>query len=86
MVSIPAQCLLLCPGANPQCVHAQSLTCLTLQDPTDWSPSGSSVHRICPSKNNGIVCHFLLQGIFPTQGLDLCLLCLLCWQADSLSL
>ena len=22
-------------------------------------------------------CHFLLQGIFPTQGLNLCLLCLL---------
>ena len=59
---------------------------LTLQDPTDCSPPGSSVHRICPSKNYGIVCHFLLQGIFPTQGLDLCLLRLLHWQADSLSL
>ena len=28
-------------------------------------------------------CHFLLQGIFPTQGLNLCLLR---WQADSLPL
>ena len=28
-------------------------------------------------------CHFLLQGIFLTQGLNLCLLC---WQADSLLL
>ena len=27
-------------------------------------------------------CHFLLQGIFPTQGLNSCLLCLLHWQAD----
>ena len=27
-------------------------------------------------------CSFLLQGIFPTQGLNLCLL----WQADSLPL
>ena len=27
-------------------------------------------------------CHFVLQGIFPTQGLNLYLLC---WQADSLT-
>ena len=27
-------------------------------------------------------CHFLLQGIFPTQGSSLCLLRLLHWQAD----
>ena len=26
-----------------------------------------------PSKNTGVGCHFLLQGIFPTQGLNLCL-------------
>ena len=29
-------------------------------------------------------CHALLQGIFLTQGLTLCLLCLLHWQAGSL--
>ena len=29
--------------------------------------------------------HFLLQGIFPTQGLKPHLLCLLHWQADSLT-
>ena len=28
-------------------------------------------------KNTGVACHFLLQGIFPTQGLNSCLLCLL---------
>ena len=28
-------------------------------------------------------CHVLLQGIFLTQGSNLCLLCLLYWQADS---
>ena len=37
----------------------------------------------CPGKNTGVGCHFLLQGIFPTQGLNLCLLH---WQADSLPL
>ena len=31
----------------------------------------------------GVGCHFLLQGIFPTQGLNLCLLN---WQVDSLPL
>ena len=29
-------------------------------------------------------CHFLLQGLFPTQGSNLQPLCLLHWQADSL--
>ena len=29
-------------------------------------------------------CHFLLQGIFLAQGLNLCLLCLLHWQVGSL--
>ena len=39
-----------------------------------------------PSKNTGACCHFLLQGIFPTQGLNLCLLSLLHWQVGSLPL
>ena len=36
------------------------------------------------SKNTGMGCHFLLQGIFLTQGSNLCLLHLLYWQAGSL--
>ena len=36
--------------------------------------------------NTGVGCQFFLRGIFPTQGLNLCLLCLLDWQADSLPL
>ena len=28
----------------------------------------SSVHGDFPGKNTGVGCHFLLQGIFPTQG------------------
>ena len=39
-----------------------------------------------PGKNAGVGCHFLLQGIFPTQGSNLCLLCLLHWQVGSLPL
>ena len=36
-----------------------------------------------PGKRTGAGCHFLLQGIFPTQRLNLSLLC---WQEDSLPL
>ena len=41
---------------------------------------------LCPwdyPSNTGVGCHFLLQGIFPTQGSKLRLLHLLHWQADS---
>ena len=37
-----------------------------------------------PGKNMAVGCHFLLQGIFPTQGSNPHLLCLLHWQAGSL--
>ena len=39
-----------------------------------------------PGKNTGVFCNFLLQGIFLIQGLNIWLLCLLHWQADSLPL
>ena len=39
-----------------------------------------------PSKNTGVGCHFFLQGIFLTQGLNSHLLYLLHWQVDSLPL
>ena len=39
-----------------------------------------------PGKNPGVGCHFLLQGIFPTQGLNPGLLHLLHWQVSSLPL
>ena len=39
-----------------------------------------------PGKNTGVGCHALLQGIFPTQGLNPHLLCLLHWQVGSLPL
>ena len=37
-------------------------------------------------QNTGVGCHALLQGIFPIQGSNLCLLCLLHWQVGSLPL
>ena len=46
-------------------------SCLTLCDPMNCSPLGSSVHGDSPGKDTGVCCHFLLQGIFLTQGLNL---------------
>ena len=57
-------------------------SCLTLCDPVDCSPPSSSAH----GKNTGVGCHALLQGIFPTQGLNLHLLHLRHWRAGSLPL
>ena len=36
----------------------------------DYSPPDSSVHGDSPGTNIGVGCHALLQGIFPTQGLN----------------
>ena len=54
---------------------------------TPWT----AAHRLLcpwdsPGKNTGVGCHFLLQGIFLTQGSNSHLLGLLHWQVDSLSL
>ena len=46
-------------------------SCPALCHPMDCSPPGSSVHGDSPGKNTGVDCHSLLQGIFPTQGLNL---------------
>ena len=56
-----------------------TLACLPWQNvgPSPWN---------FPGRYAGVDCHFLLQGIFPTQGSNSGLLHLLHWQADSLSL
>ena len=63
---------------------------LTESCPTLCDPQTAAAPRLlCPrnfsGKNTGVGCHFLLQGIFLTQGLNLRPLHLLDWQADSLS-
>ena len=45
-------------------------SCPTLCDPMDSGPPGSSVHGDSPGENTGVGCCALLQGIFPTQGLN----------------
>ena len=49
-------------------------------------PARLSVHRIFQALNTVVGCHFLLQGIFLTQGSSPCLLHLPHWQMDSLPL
>ena len=52
---------------------------------TPWTVAcQASLSMGFPSKNTGVGCPFLLWGIFPTQGLNLLLLRLLHWQANSL--
>ena len=52
-------------------MHAKLLqSCLTLCNPMDYSPPGSSVHWDSPGKNTGMGSHALLQGIFLTEGLN----------------
>ena len=41
--------------------------CLYSCNTMDSNLPGSSVHGDSPGKNTGVGCHFLLQGIFPTQ-------------------
>ena len=57
-------------GSPRRCACSQS--CLTLCDPMNRSPPVSSVHGIFPGKNTAVGCCFLLQGIFLTQGWNLC--------------
>ena len=51
-------------------------SCPSLCNLMDYSPPGCSVHGVLQAKM-AVGCHSLLQGIFPTQGLNSCLLKLL---------
>ena len=62
------------------CMHAKSLQSWpTLVDPMSNSLPGFFCPWDSPGKNSAVGCCFLLQGIFPTQGSNLSLLCLLHW-------
>ena len=71
----------LTQGLNPCLLHwqvvslrlSQSLCCSVMSNsllPHDSSPPGFSVHGDSPGKNTGVGYHYLLQRIFPTQGLN----------------
>ena len=72
--------------ATRVCVHVCvcALSCVRLfAIPWTAAHRGSSVHEISPGKNTVVGCHFLFQGIFPTEELYPHLLY---WQLDSLPL
>ena len=67
------------------CVCAQSLSCVRFFV-IPWTAAHQAPLSMGFSKNPGVGCHFLLQRIFPAQGLNPCLVRLLYWQVVSLSL
>ena len=64
------------------CGYAVAQLCLSLCNPMDCSLPGLLCPWSFPGKNTGVGCHFLLQGVFLTQGSNPCLLILLHWQVD----
>ena len=75
------------------CARAHACTCTCTYSRSVISDSATQwtvwpARHLCPwkfpGKNTGEGCHFLLQEIFLTQGLNPCLLCLLHWRVDSL--
>ena len=69
----------------------QGCVCVCSVMSDSLGPHGLQVTRLfCPwdfpGKNTRVGCHFLLQRIFPTQGLNPSLWHLLHWQANSLPL
>ena len=71
---------------KPGCV-CSVLSCSVVSDsvrPYGWWPTRLLCPWDSPGRNTGVGCHFLLQGVFLTQGLNQHLLHLLHWQEGSL--
>ena len=76
------------PYLSRWCLQAKSLQpCLTLGNPVDSSPARlHGIHGILQARIlEWVAMSSLLQGIFPTQGSNSCLLCLLYSQTGSTS-
>ena len=68
-----------------RCVHTYKLGhSVVSNSAAPWTIACQAPLSLFPGINIGVGSHF--YGIFPTQGLNLCLLCLLHWQSDSLPL
>ena len=51
-------------------VNNECVNCLLVSDSLNYSPPDSSCPWNSPSKNTGVGCHSLLQGILPTQEMN----------------
>ena len=69
-----------CPVLYKWSMREYMLRCFSLVRPHGLQPTRLLNPWNSPGKNTGVGCHALLQGIFPTQGSNLPLLCLLNWQ------
>ena len=77
-------CVCVCVCVCVLCCVLCHVICVQLFA-TPWTIVHQALHPWdFPGKNTAVGCQALLQGIFPTQGWNLCLLHLLHWQADSL--
>ena len=74
-------CSLEPPNVLMCCCCSVTQSCPAFCDPMGCSRPDSSVHEISQARIQEY-CHFLLQGIFPTQGSN----ALLHWKVDSLPL
>ena len=78
-------CFILHHTTECMCMHGCSLFSDSLQ-PHGLQPARLLCPWNLPGKNTRVGCHFLLQGIFPTQKSNPHLLHLLHWRVDSLPL
>ena len=88
-LSLPISGILNIMCSQCVCVCVCVLSHSVISD--SWQPYGLLPTRFLspwdsPGKNTGVSCPFLFQGIFPTQGSNPYLLCLLYWQVSSLPL
>ena len=79
LLSLPGNCAkwksFCCRGGNMELVVVvQSQSCVQLLQPLGLQPTRLLCSWDFPGKNTRVGCHFLLQGIFQTQGLNQCLL------------
>ena len=94
--SIAYLCMALCPACfvllsllllkRCYCCCSVAKSCPTLCSPMDWYLARLLCPWDIPGQNSGVGCHCLLHGIFPSQGSNWHLLCLLHWQVCSLPL
>ena len=78
----PCTDTLIAPPLAPRAMLSRSVTSYSLR-PHGLQPARLHCPWDSPGKNTGVGCPFLLQGIFPTQGSNPCLLQ---WEVGSLPL
>ena len=82
----PGSSLPIYAQCNPGVAHSTAEKAQGQKSPVIFSLWIIAHQAPLSGKNTRVGCHAFLQGIFPTQGSNLYLLCLLHWQVGSLPL